>query len=57
MDTLKKTVTPDSTLILTTEGDLLRYLKSPDKAPGAPSKMDLPKSVQGLPSLLDLPSK
>jgi modulator of FtsH protease HflC len=54
MDTLKKTVTADSTLLLTTEGDLLRYLKK--SQPSAPSTpVEGLKGVPGLPSLLDLP--
>jgi modulator of FtsH protease HflC len=33
MDTLKKTITPETALVLTTEGDLFRYLKSASPAP------------------------
>jgi hypothetical protein len=29
MDTLKKSLTSDTSVVLTTEGDLFRYLKSP----------------------------
>lgn len=36
MDTLKKSLSADTSLILTTEGDLFRYLKSPN--PGDPAK-------------------
>jgi modulator of FtsH protease HflC len=32
METLKKTITPDTTLVLTTAGDLLGYLKGPKAA-------------------------
>lgn len=58
METLKKTLTPDSTLVLTTNGDLMGYLKSanPRQADGlAPGTtgMDLLKGIPGLPSLLD----
>ena len=56
MDTLKKTLTPDTTLILTTDSDFLRFLKSAEPK-GESSKPDLPKGIQGLPSLLDLPAK
>ena len=55
MDTLKKTLTPDTTLILTTDSDLLRYLKSPEPTMKGP-ELDLSKGVKGLPSLLDLPT-
>jgi len=57
MDTLKKSLTPDTTLIMTTDGDLLRYLKGADPQPAPGTKLDLPKGIQGLPSLLDLPAK
>lgn len=53
MDALKKTVTSDTTVILTTDGDLLRYLKSADPAASG-SKPDVLKTLQGLPSLLDV---
>ena len=58
MDTLKKTITPDTTLVLTTDGELLHYLKSSEpvsKNGGKPG--DLLKGINGLPSLLDLPVK
>ena len=60
MDTLRKTLTPDTTLILTTDSDFLRFLKGADPHPAAAvqgPKLDLPKGIPGLPSLLDLPSK
>ena len=52
MDTLKKTITPDTTMVLTTDGDLLKWFKSsePAKAGGAVPL----KGIQGLPSLLDV---
>ena len=52
MDTLKKTITPDTTLVLTTDGELLRYIKGAE--PVKPSA-EMPKGLNGLPSLLDLP--
>jgi membrane protease subunit HflC len=57
MDTLKKSLTPDTTVILTTDGDLLRFLKGADQKAAATPKLDLPKGIQGLPSLLDMPAK
>ena len=57
MDTLKKSLTPDTTLIMTTDGDLLRYLKGADPQSATGTKLDSPKGIQGLPSLLDLPAK
>ena len=56
MDTLKKTITPDSTLILTTDGELLHYLKSTEPARPATKLGDSLKGINGLPSLLDLPT-
>lgn len=53
MDALKKSVTPDTTAILTTDGDLLRYLKYADPAAAA-QKPDLLKGLKGMPSLLDV---
>ena len=50
MDTLKKTITPDTTLVLTTDGDPLKWFKSSEPAKaGAPSL----NGIQGLPSLLN----
>lgn len=57
MDTLKKTITSDSTLILTTDGELMRYLKSTDGAKPEGKLGDSLKGINGLPSLLDLPTK
>lgn len=58
MDTLKKTITPDTTLVLTTDGELLHYLKSSEPASKSGSRPgDLLKGINGLPSLLDLPVK
>ena len=54
MDTLKKTMTADTTLILTTDSDFLKYLKSAEPHGSGPL-LDLPKGIKGLPSLLDLP--
>jgi len=51
MDTLKKTVTPDSSVILTTDSDLFRYLKSSSpgaaspKAPGTPVAPPVPAAA------------
>lgn len=56
MDTLKKTITPDTTLVLTTDGELLHYLKSSEPAAKTGKPGDLLKGINGLPSLLDLPS-
>ncbi len=52
MDTLKKAVTPDTTMIMTTDGDLFRYMKSAE--PGAAAKPDLTKGLLNVPSLLDV---
>jgi modulator of FtsH protease HflC len=58
LDTLKRTITPDTTLLMTTEGDMLKFLKRSEPgnngnglAPGVPG---LP-GFQNMPSLLDLP--
>ncbi len=61
MDTLKKALTPDTTVIMTTEGDLMRYLKgadpkSPEPGKAGELKLDLPKGMPNLPSLLDMPA-
>jgi modulator of FtsH protease HflC len=57
METLKKTITPDSTLVLTTDGDLMGYLKSADpsaqKDGDAVGAMNLLKGIPGLPPLGD----
>ncbi|MDB6138788.1 MAG: Protein HflC, partial [Verrucomicrobiaceae bacterium] len=45
MDTLKKTLTPDTTLILTTDNDFLRYLKSADPQKPAPPSAPAPVAV------------
>jgi membrane protease subunit HflC len=42
MDTLKKSITPDTTLVLTTDGDLLRYFKGAE--PTVSHGPDLPKA-------------
>lgn len=62
MDTLKKTVTPDMTLVLTTDSDLLHYLKTAEPIKPGAKALDVLKGVggtgiNGLPSLLDLPVK
>jgi membrane protease subunit HflC len=53
MDTLKKTITPDTTAVFTTDGDLMGYLKSAN-----PRKKDdglgSLKGIPGLPSLLEV---
>lgn len=36
MDTLKKTITPDTTMVLTTDGDLLKWFKSSEPPKSAP---------------------
>lgn len=58
METLKKTITPDSTLVLTTNGDLMGYLKSADPAAArekssAADAMNFLKGIPGLPPLID----
>jgi hypothetical protein len=35
MDTLKKSITADTSIVFTTEGDLFRYLKSANPPPTA----------------------
>jgi membrane protease subunit HflC len=54
MDTLKKIVTEDTTLLLTTEGDLLRFIKKAQPSASS-SSIELQKGIHGLPSLIDLP--
>lgn len=54
MDTYKSTITGDSTLILTTDSEFLKFLKSSNPAPAIPDG-SLMKTLQGLPSLLDIP--
>lgn len=58
METLKTTLTADTTLVLTTNGDLLGYLKSDTPRKGdatgtSADGMNLLKGIPGLPSLLD----
>lgn len=60
LETLRKTITPDTTLVLTTSGDLMGLLKSAapvpssgNDAPQLTSPADLLKGIPGLPSLLD----
>ncbi len=43
MDTLKKSITPDTTMVLTTDGDLLRYFKGAN--PKSEGGLDLPKAL------------
>lgn len=50
MDTLKKTVTPDTTVVFTTDGDLMGYMKSA-KPVKKDEAVDL---IKGLPSLLNV---
>lgn len=60
MDTYKKTLTSDTTLILTTDSELLQYLKSSDPKKSGLEKLDLSKGLQGLqglPSLLEVGAK
>ncbi len=52
METLKKTLTGDTRLVLSTESDLLRYLKSPVRP--APESMLPGDPLQRLPSLLEI---
>ncbi len=54
MDTLRKSLTMDTTLILTTDSDFLKYLKSSEPPKTAP-KPGLPGGLPNLPSLLDIP--
>lgn len=51
MDTLKKTITPDTTIVLTTDGDLLKWFKSSE--PGKAQTLMPLQGLQGLPSLLN----
>lgn len=60
MDTYKKTLTSDTTLILTTDSELLKYLKTSEPKKASLEKLDLSKGLQGLqslPSLLDIGAK
>lgn len=52
MDAYKKALTADTTLILTTDSEFLKYLKSAEPAPK--DKPDLSKALLGIPSLLDV---
>lgn len=52
METLKKTLVGDTRLVLSTESDLLRYLKSPTRP--APAHVLPGDPLQRLPSLLDV---
>jgi hypothetical protein len=54
METYKKVMTPDTTLVLTTDSDFFQYLKSSE--PPTPAN-DLTKSLLNGPSLLDLQPK
>jgi modulator of FtsH protease HflC len=51
LDTLKRTITPDTTLLMTTEGDLLKFLKQSSPVPAV-----TPGPVPGIPGLNQLPS-
>ena len=53
MDTLKKTITPDTTVVFTTDGDLMSYLKNATPRKKAEGVEGL-KGIPGLPSLLDV---
>ena len=53
MEAYEKILTADTSLVLSTDSDLLRYLKSPDKPPAA-APAPAADAVQRLPSLLDL---
>ena len=53
MDTLKKTITPDTTVVFTTDGDLMSYLKNATPRKKAEAVEGL-KGIPGLPSLLDV---
>lgn len=60
MDTYKKTLTSDTTLILTTDSELLQFLKSSEPVKPGLEKPDLGRGLQGLqglPSLLDVGAK
>lgn len=52
METLKKTLTTDTRLVLSTDSDLLNLLKAPERREAAPALSDDP--LQRLPSLLEL---
>jgi membrane protease subunit HflC len=54
METYKKVMTPDTTLVLTTDSDFFQYLKSSE--PPTPAN-DLTKSLLNGPSLIDLQPK
>lgn len=62
MEALKQVLTPDTSLVLSTDSDVLRYLKSPDKqapvsaAPTSPASSVSDDPIQKLPSLLDIAS-
>jgi membrane protease subunit HflC len=53
METYKKVLTSDTNLILSTDSDFLRYLKSPEKPP-APAGAATADPLKHLPSLLEL---
>ncbi len=52
METLKKSLSADTRLVLSTDSDLLRYLKAPERRPDDSALSDDP--LQRLPSLLEL---
>ena len=55
METYKTAITADTTLILTTDSELLKYLKSSSpEAAGGVKPLDLQSTLKGLPSLLDV---
>jgi membrane protease subunit HflC len=56
METYKATLTADTNLILTTNSDLLRYLKS-DSPPPATAPPAAPGLPANIPSLLDVPAR
>jgi membrane protease subunit HflC len=49
METLRLTITPDSTMILTTNGDLMGYLKSMDSAKTVPATTSIKSAVSAAP--------
>jgi len=55
MEAYKKVLTPDTSLILSTDSQFLRYLKSPDALTGDPAAAAVgTDTLKGLPSLLDI---
>lgn len=49
MEAYKKVLTPDTNLVLSTDSDFLRYLKSPDAAPAAKTRSPAPAGAAAAP--------